>query len=53
MKGVDELGTEYGVGGSEPTPREDAELEELGDGAVLGDLCRKGDKSCDHHVTIM
>ena len=40
MKHVDELGTENGVGGSESTAREDAQLQELGDGAVLGDLCR-------------
>ena len=44
MKHVDELGTENGVGGGESTPREDAKLKELGDGAVLGDLCREEGK---------
>ena len=51
VKHVDKLGTENGVCGRESTPREDAQLQELSDGAILGDLCR-GDKSCDHHVTI-
>ena len=37
---VHELGTENGVYCGEPTPREDAQLQELRDGPVLGHLCR-------------
>ena len=37
---VHELGTENGVGCCEPTPREDAQLQELRDGPVLCHLCR-------------
>ena len=40
MQHVDKLGTEDGVGRGEPTSREDAQLQELRDGAVLGDLWR-------------
>ena len=39
---VDKLGAEDGVSGSEPTSREDAQLQELGDGSVLSHLCSGG-----------
>ena len=54
MEHVHKLGTENGVGCSEATAREDTQLQELSDGAVLGHLWMDKEKELlVSHVTIM
>ena len=51
MEHVDKLGTVDGVRGREPTSREYAQLEELGDGAILCHSCgrkREGKAPLSH-----